>query len=201
MRIIAGTAGGIPLKVPQGDTRPTTDRVREALFSMLADHVDNARVLDLFAGSGSLGLEALSRGASTALFIEQNRAAAEVLRGNLQKARLQGATIRQADVFKVLADLTKTSDTAYDLVFADPPYTHRATDTDFTRALLDSPHLPPLLAPNGHLILECLATKGDFTAPDPWTVLRQRDYGTTRIVWLRLISSTPAEPAVEPASL
>jgi 16S rRNA (guanine966-N2)-methyltransferase len=197
MRIIAGTAGGIPLKAPQGDTRPTTDRVREALFSMLADQVEDARILDLFAGSGSLGLEALSRGASSALFVEQNRAATDVLRGNLQKARLQGAHIRQGDVFKVLADLCKaaTPDSTFDLVFADPPYTHRSSDTDFTRALLDSPHLPQLLVPErGLLVLECLATKSDFVAPAPWTVLRQRDYGTTRLVCLRLSSATPPDP-------
>jgi 16S rRNA (guanine966-N2)-methyltransferase len=188
MRIIAGTAGGIPLKVPQGDTRPTTDRVREALFSMLAESIPNANVLDLFAGSGSLGLEALSRGAHSALFVEQNRAATEVLRANLQKTRLQNANIRQSDVFKLLADLATASTPRFNLIFADPPYTHRSTDTDFARALLDSPHLPTLLAPEGDFVLECLATKSPFVAPAPWTILRQRDYGTTRIVWLRLIT-------------
>ncbi len=192
MRIIAGTAGGIPLKVPQGDTRPTTDRVREALFSMLADSVPGASVLDLFAGSGSLGLEALSRGAASALFVEQNRSAAEVLKGNLQKTRLQGSVVRQADVFKTLADLTQSAPRSFTLIFADPPYTHRATDTDFTRALLESAHLPLLLAPGGDFVLECLATRTDFSAPDTWTVLRQRDYGTTRIVWMRL--QTHASP-------
>lgn len=195
MRIIAGTAGGIPLKVPQGDTRPTTDRVREALFSMLSESLPNAKVLDLFAGSGSLGLEALSRGAHSALFVEQNRAAAEVLRANLQKSRLQGASIRQGDVFKVLAELSATPEPTFSLIFADPPYTHRANDTDFARALLDSPHLPKLLTPEGDFVLECLATKSDFAAPAPWTVLRQRDYGTTRIVWMRLNSPSAATPA------
>lgn len=195
MRIIAGTAGGIPLKVPQGDTRPTTDRVREALFSMLADSVPGASVLDLFAGSGSLGLEALSRGAASALFVEQNRAASEVLKGNLRKTRLQGAVVRQADVFKTLADLAQSAPRTFTLIFADPPYTHRATDTDFTRALLESAHLPLLLAPGGDFVLECLSTKTDFTAPAPWTVLRQRDYGTTRIVWMRLQTHASPDPA------
>jgi 16S rRNA (guanine966-N2)-methyltransferase len=197
MRIIAGTAGGIPLKVPQGDTRPTTDRVREALFSMLSDHIENARVLDLFAGSGSLGIEALSRGAASTLFVEQNRAATDVLRANLQKARLQNATLRQGDVFKTLADLAKNAEPSFNLVFADPPYTHRPTDTDFARTLLDSPHLPHLLTPDGDLILECLASKHPFEIPSPWTLHRQRDYGTTRILWLRLQTSThlPVEPA------
>lgn len=199
MRIIAGTAGGIPLKVPQGDTRPTTDRVREALFSMLADSIENARILDLFAGSGSLGIEALSRGAASALFVEQNRAATDVLRANLQKARLQNATLRQGDVFKTLADLAKNAEPPYSLIFADPPYTHRPTDTDFARALLDSPHLPQLLTPNADLILECLASKHPFEIPSPWTLHRQRDYGTTRILWLHLKASTL--PVVELAPL
>lgn len=189
MRVIAGSAGGIPLKVPQGDTRPTTDRVREALFSNLASHLPGARVLDLFAGSGALGIEALSRGAASALFIEHNRAAAEVLRGNLQKTRLTGGTLRQMDVFRALADLARTGQT-FDLIFADPPYTHSARDTDFTRALLESSDLPRLMAPEGVWLLECRAEKKDFQACPPWSVMRQRDYGTTRLVWLR--SDSPA---------
>lgn len=188
MRIIAGSAGGIPLKVPQGDTRPTTDRVREALFSMLGSRVAGARVLDLFAGSGALGIEALSRGAASALFIEHHRAAAEVLRGNLQKTRVAGASLRQMDVFRTLAELARAGQ-VFDLIFADPPYTHSAHDTDFTRALLDSPDLPRLLAPRGDWILECRAEKKHFPDGPPWSVVRQRDYGTTRLVWLR--AATP----------
>ncbi len=186
MRVIAGTAGGLPLKVPQGDTRPTTDRVREALFSMLGGLVPGARVLDLFAGSGALGLEALSRGAASALFIEHHRAAANILRGNLQKTRLNdSATVREMDVFRALASLARAGE-VFDLIFADPPYTSHPGDTDFTRALLESADLPQLLAADGAWVLECRAGKNDFAATPPWTVTRQRDYGTTRIVWLNL---------------
>ena len=191
MRIIAGSAGGIPLRVPPGDTRPTTDRVREALFSMLSPVIPSARVLDLFAGSGSLGLEALSRGAASALFVEQNRAACEVLRGNLQKTHLPGGTIRQGDVFRLLNDLVRSGQT-FDLIFADPPYTHRPRDTDFTTALLASEALRQALAPHGSFILECLAGKSSLQIPPPWVDVRQRDYGTTRLVWLQL--PTASEP-------
>lgn len=185
MRIIAGSAGGIPLRVPPGDTRPTTDRVREALFSMLGPLIPQARVLDLFAGSGSLGLEALSRGAASALFVEQNRAACDVLRGNLQKASLPGGTLRQGDVFRHLNDLARSGQ-VFDLVFADPPYTHRPQDTDFTKSLLASEALRQVLAPQGLWVLECLASKAPFQPAPPWREVRQRDYGTTRLVWLQL---------------
>jgi 16S rRNA (guanine966-N2)-methyltransferase len=111
-RIIAGFAGSREIAVPKSGTRPTSDRVREAIFSALdaRDSITDAHVLDLFAGSGSLGIEALSRGAASTLFVEQNRAATDVLRANLQKARLQNATLRQGDVFKTLADLAKNAD-------------------------------------------------------------------------------------------
>lgn len=197
MRVIAGSAGGIPLKVPPGDTRPTTDRTREALFSALGDSVPNARVLDLFAGSGALGIEALSRGAASALFVEQNRAAIEVLRGNLQKTRLPHGTLRQMEVFRALPDLARSGLT-FDLIFADPPYTHSASDTDFSRALLESPDLPRLLAPGGLWVLECRAEKKDFPNRPPWSVIRQRDYGTTRLVWLR---AAPLDSPLEPPAV
>jgi len=183
MRIIAGTAGGIPIKVPQGDTRPTTDRVREALFSMLGDTIANARILDLFAGSGALGMEALSRGAASVVFVEQNRNAAEIIRLNLQKARLTNATVRQADVFRTLADLAKTGQT-FDLVFADPPYAQRKDDPDLATLVATSPHLLQLLPAGGHLIVESLATQSQLTVAPTWQLERQRDYGTTRITWL-----------------
>ena len=96
MRIISGLAGGIPIKVPDAVARPTTDKVRQALFSMLGELVADARVLDLFAGSGALGLEALSRGAKSVLFIDESRHACTAIRDNLTKTRLQGAQVNIA---------------------------------------------------------------------------------------------------------
>src|ERR1041384_253924 len=99
MRVIAGSAGGIQLEVPKRGVRPTMDRVRAAIFSSLGDKVIGAHVLDLFAGSGGLGIEALSRGAASAMFVDHDRQAIDVIEQNLQKTKLQGKT-RQQDVFE-----------------------------------------------------------------------------------------------------
>ena len=93
MRIIAGIAGRLAIKVPSAVARPTTDFVRQAVFSILGERVDNARVLDLFAGSGALGLEALSRGAATCVFVDEHRQAAQVITHNLTKSRLAGGRL------------------------------------------------------------------------------------------------------------
>src|SRR5947207_4935046 len=101
MRVIAGSAGGIQLDVPKRGVRPTMDRVKAAIFSSLADKVIGARVLDLFAGSGALGIEALSRGAATVLFVDYQRQAIDTIERNLKKAKLDGKT-RQQEVFEFL---------------------------------------------------------------------------------------------------
>ena len=120
-RIVAGVAGGRRLAVPPSGTRPTSDRVREALFSALAHDpgLSGAAVLDLCAGSGALGLEALSRGAAHVLFVESDRRAAAVLRRNVGAVDLPGAQVRAAPAAAVLAG---PPDRAYDLMLVDPPY-------------------------------------------------------------------------------
>ncbi len=121
MRVIAGRWGGRRLQAPPGDaTRPTSDRVREALFSVLGDRVDGARVLDLFAGSGALGIEALSRGAASATFVDSAPAAIRSLTANLS-ALGADAEVRRADVRRFLGAASATG-RHYDLVFLDPPY-------------------------------------------------------------------------------
>ena len=121
MRVIAGTFGGRSLKAPPGDgTRPTSDRVRESLFSILGDRTHEARVLDLFAGSGALGLEALSRGAADVTFVDDNRGAITAIKGNLATLRAN-AQVRQIDALKFL-HAASTGGAQYDLVFLDPPY-------------------------------------------------------------------------------
>jgi 16S rRNA (guanine966-N2)-methyltransferase len=118
MRIVAGTLGGRRLKAPPGRaTRPTSDRVREALFSILGD-IENTRVLDLFAGSGALGIEALSRGAAEAVFVDTDPQAIATIRANLQALALT-ATVHKRDA---LAYVRSASDGPFDLVFLDPPY-------------------------------------------------------------------------------
>ena len=120
-RIVAGAAGGRRLAVPPSGTRPTSDRVREALFSALAHDpgLDGAAVLDLCAGSGALGLEALSRGAAHVLLVESDRRAAAVLRRNVAAVDLPGAQVRAAPAAAVLAG---QADRAFDLLLVDPPY-------------------------------------------------------------------------------
>ncbi|MFZ5746145.1 MAG: 16S rRNA (guanine(966)-N(2))-methyltransferase RsmD [Pseudomonadota bacterium] len=121
MRIIAGTWRGRPLAAPKGDTtRPTADRTREALFSMLASRLgsfDGLAVADLFAGSGALGLEALSRGAASCLFVEQDRAAVDALRANIARLGATGADVRATSVLALGA-----ATVPLDLVMMDPPY-------------------------------------------------------------------------------
>lgn len=189
MRLISGCAGGIPLEVPKSVTRPTQDRVRQAIFNMLGDLIAGARVLDLFAGSGALGLECLSRGAESALLVDQDRGACEVMRKNIAKTRLEGATIRQGDVFKVISQLAETGQT-FDLIFADPPYAHKPGDTDFCAKLMADPSFPPLLAAEGHLILERLAAKNNPGFTSLWEMQRDREYGSTRILWLKKRTGT-----------
>ncbi|HVW16782.1 MAG TPA: 16S rRNA (guanine(966)-N(2))-methyltransferase RsmD [Solirubrobacteraceae bacterium] len=142
MRVVAGTLGGRRLIAPAGSaTRPTSDRVREALFSVLGD-VTGAAVLDLFAGSGALGIEALSRGAARATFVERAPAALRALRANLDALGLE-ADVRRVDALRYVRE----ADDAYDLVFLDPPY------RDATR-LGAQLHLRPVLAPGARVVAE-----------------------------------------------
>ncbi len=141
MRIVAGSRRGHRIAAPKGVvTRPTGDRVREAAFSLIGP-VEGARVLDLFAGSGAMGLEALSRGAASCVFVERDRDAARVIQANLEKLRLTGAVVANRDV---AAALREERDRArrYDLVLIDPPYedwgTHAPMLAELVPAILDS---------------------------------------------------------------
>lgn len=183
MRLISGSAGGIPLEVPKSVTRPTQDRVRQAIFNMLGDLIAGARVLDLFAGSGALGLECLSRGAESALLVDQDRGACEVMRKNIAKTKLGGATIRQGDVFKVITQLAEARQT-FDLIFADPPYAHKPGDVDLCAKLVADTGFQQLIVADGSVILESLAAKNNASVMSPWEIQRDREYGSTRILWL-----------------
>ena len=148
MRVIAGEWRGQPLKAPPGAaTRPTSDRVREALFSILASRIPDARVLDLFAGSGALGLEALSRGAQSATFVDDAAAAIRAIEANL--AALQGqAEVRRTDALRFL-DAARRDGAQYDLIFLDPPY--RLAER-LAPALSEA--LPAVLAPGAVAVAE-----------------------------------------------
>ena len=186
MRIIAGSAGGMRLQAPKTGMRPTSDRIREALFSILGQKVGEARVLDLFAGSGALGIEALSRGAAAATFVEQHRGSCAVIRANLQKARLDGGNVVQGEVTQFLR---RDAGGEFDLIFADPPYAKSPEDEDLTAALLKNPHLPKFLADGGILTLEAPESAQNPQSAD-WTIFDERRYGATSLRFLR--KSPPA---------
>jgi 16S rRNA (guanine966-N2)-methyltransferase len=174
MRVIAGRLGGRRLKAPKGTaTRPTSDRVREALFAMLGD-VEGASVLDLFAGTGALGIEALSRGAQRAVFIERDPSAARVLSANLDALGIPGeeGEVRRMDAFAGLRSAQVSKET-YDLVFIDPPY-RQAPEWGIELSTM----LPWLLRPDARVVVE-----SDRRAPLELDlpVERDRRYGDTSI--------------------
>jgi 16S rRNA (guanine966-N2)-methyltransferase len=174
MRVIAGELGGRRLQAPRGrTTRPTSDRVREALFAMLGQ-IAGVRALDLFAGSGALGIEALSRGAGEAVFVERDAVALRVLRANLDALELAPprATVRATDALAALRSARKAKET-YDLLFIDPPYSQAR---DWTAEL--SAALAPLLRPQARVVVE-----SDRRAPLRLglELERERRYGDTSI--------------------
>jgi 16S rRNA (guanine966-N2)-methyltransferase len=186
-RIIAGAAGGRRITVPPAGTRPTSDRVREALFSALvADPgLDGAAVLDLCAGSGALGLEALSRGAAHALFVESDRRAATVLRRNVAGLALPGAAVRAATAAAVLG---APADRAYDVVLVDPPY---ATPDAEVAGWLGAAHAHGWLAADAVVVVE-RGRGGRFPWPPALTAVRERRYGDTVLHTARV--AAPREP-------
>jgi len=129
MRVISGSARGRTLKsVPGRNTRPTSDRVKEAMFSMIGPYIDGGEALDLFAGTGALGIEALSRGADRAIFVDAERASVEVVRANLRNTGLsERAEVHRGDAERALGILARRG-LAFDLVFLDPPYRMRNMD-------------------------------------------------------------------------
>jgi 16S rRNA (guanine966-N2)-methyltransferase len=144
-------------------------------------------------------LECLSRGASSALLVDQDRGACETIRRNLAKARLPGALVRQGDVFKLLAALVREG-LQFDLVFADPPYAHRPDAVDLAAQLVATHELMELVAPGGSVVLESLARRGAPTSWAGWELVRDREYGSTRIVWLRRLQAavTATSPHAAP---
>jgi 16S rRNA (guanine966-N2)-methyltransferase len=177
-RIISGRAGGQRLATPSGpSTRPTSDRVREALFSRL-EHLDvlaGAHVLDLYAGSGALGLEAASRGATSVLLVESDRSAATVARTNVAALRLPGVVVRQSPVASVLAAPPAQPCT---LVFSDPPYDLGEDLLATDLALLDH---HGWLAPDALVVVERSSRSPEPRWPAAWRTEGERRYGETTL--------------------
>lgn len=175
MRVTGGIARGRKLRVPSGgDVRPTTDMARKTIFDILGNRVDDARVLDLFAGSGALGIEALSRGASSAVFVEQNREACSTIESNLKITTFtSAATLRRSDVMRVLAG---TPETAFDLAFLDPPYSR---GLGFVSLVLGSIAAGSWVRNGGTVVVE--AEVGHLEWPLGFRETRTRRFGRTQV--------------------
>ncbi|MBR1761427.1 MAG: 16S rRNA (guanine(966)-N(2))-methyltransferase RsmD [Schwartzia sp.] len=176
MRIITGKARGARLKAPKGlSTRPTSDRVKESLFSILGGRVVGRRVLDLFAGTGSLGLEALSRGASFAVLVD--RATGNLLRDNAEHTRLAAsARVMRGDVFASLSRLAAEGE-RFDLVFCDPPYAKGLWER--TLAMLDT---SPVLSEGALVVAECGGDERTVPPLSRLSLSREEHYGHTTLV-------------------
>lgn len=183
MRIIAGAAKGRQLVVPKGtELRPTADRVREALFSSLQPVVPGARVLDLFAGSGALGLEALSRGAAAATFVERAGRSLEALRRNVAIVGLADSVVVAGDVRATLAG--EVPGAPFDLVLADPPYHEpKAALAEVLEALVVH------LAPDATVVVERAARDGAPAWPDRLLPGTPRRYGDTALHRAQLVAA------------
>jgi 16S rRNA (guanine966-N2)-methyltransferase len=175
MRVIAGSARGVPLAAPRGDrTRPITDRVKETLFAILGDRVPDARVLDLYAGSGAIGIEALSRGAASVDFVERDRTALAALRANLERTRLTAnASVHEHDVERWLASSVEGP---WDLVVLDPPYETRAIVAPL-RALAGH------LAPGASVVVKHF-WRTEIPEVEGLAAVRQRRFGETMLTFL-----------------
>lgn len=176
-RVIAGRAGGRRLAVPPGNgTRPTSDRAREGLFStwqsLLGGPLDGERVLDLYAGSGAVGLEALSRGAGHTLLVEADARAARTVRENVRALGLPGAEVRAGRAEQVVR--APAPGEPYDIVFLDPPY---AVSDDDLREILLTLRTEGWLATQALVTVERSTRGGDFHWPDGFEALRARRYG------------------------
>jgi 16S rRNA (guanine966-N2)-methyltransferase len=180
MRITGGNAVRRILKVPKGlDVRPTPDLVKQAVFNSLGARVVGARVLELFAGSGALSLECLSRGAASAVCVEKSHRHVEFIRNNTRAAGFeQKLEVRTQDVFPVIHQFAENGQT-FDLILADPPYGEKNVNrrsTSFAQQLLDHPDLPKLLAPGGRFVLG--HTKRDtLELVPPWTESKMLKHG------------------------
>jgi 16S rRNA (guanine966-N2)-methyltransferase len=209
-RVIAGEAGGRRLAVPDGrDTRPTSDRAREGLFSTIASMLGSlagARVLDLYAGSGAVGLEALSRGAGHVLLVEHGARATRVIRENIEAIGLPGAVLAADRVERVLArgpapaggqdspapagGQDRPEEDRYDVVFADPPYALADTAVSQVLSLLTG---QGWLAPGALVIVERATRSGPLNWPDGFVPGRSRRYGEATF-WYGLGPKTPKTP-------
>ncbi|NLT12137.1 MAG: 16S rRNA (guanine(966)-N(2))-methyltransferase RsmD [Clostridiaceae bacterium] len=184
-RIIAGDNKGMILNAPKGDrTRPTTDKVKEAIFSIIQVRVPNASFLDLFAGSGQMGLEALSRGASKAVFVEKNRQSIYVIQENIAKAgRIQESEIVAGDVASALRRIADRNE-SFDIIFMDPPYKEAKKMLDI---VADQVCKNSLLSEDGVLIIEHDSDDIFDETVINLTLSRRCKYGSTMLTFYQIL--------------
>ena len=184
MRVIAGSAKSLPLKTLRGNTtRPTTDRIKETLFNIISADIPDCRFLDLFSGSGGIGIEALSRGASEAVFVEQDRAAVQVIRHNLRFTHLEDRA-RIIGMDAVQAVDTLRGEAPFDVIFMDPPYDH-----DLERRVLEA--LSTNSAADEHtLIIIEASMETDFTYLGSlgYEMKREKNYGSNRHIFVKKLT-------------
>ncbi|MBS6722366.1 MAG: 16S rRNA (guanine(966)-N(2))-methyltransferase RsmD [Clostridiales bacterium] len=181
MRVIAGTAKHLKLKTVEGmNTRPTTDRIKETLFNMISFQVERCRFLDLFSGSGAIGIEALSRGAREAVFVEQNRKAASCIRDNLEHTHLrERAAVMEQDVMAALKRLDKKGE-AFSIIFMDPPY-GKLLEKKALLFLSDS----TLCDEETTIIVEAdLKTDFSYLEETEFRIVRQKKYKTNQHIFI-----------------
>jgi len=189
MRITGGTASGRILRVPKGlDVRPTPDLVKQAVFNSLGERVVNARVLELFAGTGALSLECLSRGAAHAVCVEKARRHADAIRHNLELASFPAGSleVRVQDVFAALTQFAASA-SRFDLILADPPYGEKnlaQRSCSLAQRLLDDAHLPQLLNSGGVFVLGH-AKRDTLEIPPGWHEIRALRHGDSTVRFLK----------------
>jgi 16S rRNA (guanine966-N2)-methyltransferase len=178
MRIIGGQCKGHRLFVPRGmRVRPTSDRVRESVFSILGDRVTGARVLDLFAGAGALGLEALSRGAEAAVFVDHHPDSLAAIRRNIQSLGMDAsARVVRRDLGRGMGGWKEEA--PFDLVFMDPPYGKGLVERALAGIAKAGMVVPKVL------VVAEFSTRDNMTPPDGWSLIDQRQYGDTVVAFL-----------------
>jgi 16S rRNA (guanine966-N2)-methyltransferase len=178
LRVIAGTAGGRKLVAPKGGARPTTDRLKEALFSSLGTRLHGATVLDLYAGSGALAIEALSRGAERAVLVDSDRAAEAAIRANLDTTGFASeARVQRSTVTTFLS--ATIPEVPFDLVFLDPPYDLPSGEVEVVLAGLAA---GAVVTAGGTVVIERPKSAEAVTWPEAWAIEKERPYGDTLLV-------------------
>ncbi len=183
MRVIAGSRRSLPLKTVKSDAvRPTTDRIKETLFNMLQPYLPGAVFIDLFAGSGGIGIEALSRGAKKAFFIDRSREAVKVIRENLAFTKLEAeAEVFETDAFSGLTRVGKACPEGADILFMDPPY-----GEGLEKRVLEALTALPLLKPSALIIFDASAdTDTEYAAGLGYEIVKIKSYGSNMHVWLK----------------